>query len=156
MEIIKVAYPFLESVNDISIACIGYFDGLHIGHQKLIKKTLQLANQENCIPACICFDKDPWEVIHHMSNVSHIVPIEERIHQFKELGIKRLFMLQFDEKMMNLSKEAFIQEIIKKLNLKTIICGNDFHFAKKGERKPLRFRKRIKCLCCRYYYARQY
>lgn len=133
MEIIHVAYPFHQNINSSSVACIGYFDGLHIGHQKLIEKTISLANTYNCIPACICFDKDPWEIIYQRNDISHIVPIEERLYDFEKIGIKRCFMLHFDEHMMNLSKEVFIKEIIEKLHLQAIVCGNDFHFAKKGE-----------------------
>lgn len=44
-------------------ACIGYFDGLHLGHQQLVKRVLEIAEKTHTIPALITFDPDPWVVL---------------------------------------------------------------------------------------------
>lgn len=114
------------------VACIGYFDGVHLGHQALIKKTMDLCDSET-IPAIICFDQDPWVVMNKIKSARYITPHKERMRIFEQLGIQKVFLLHFDEAMMHLTKQQFIDTILKQLNLKAIVCGNDFRFAFQGE-----------------------
>lgn len=133
MEIIKVyANTNIPSYTPC-VACIGYFDGLHLGHQALINKVIALAKQKNKVPTCICFDVDPWEVVKKNTNLTHITPNSERFSQLAQMGIERCYVLHFDEAMMRLSVFAFINEILCQLHLDTLVCGSDFHFAHKGE-----------------------
>ncbi len=132
MEVISIFANEPFQVTGESIACIGYFDGVHLGHQQLINKTIAMCDT-NCKPAIICFDNDPWIVMNKISDASYITPHKERLAIFEEMGIKTVFLLHFDEAMMHLSKEAFISSILEKMNLKALVCGNDFHFAYRGE-----------------------
>ena len=54
------------------VACIGYFDGLHRGHQALVQKTLEVAKQMKAVPTMISFEPDPRVVIKGISNFKHI------------------------------------------------------------------------------------
>lgn len=114
-------------------ACIGYFDGLHLGHQQLIQRVLEIANKTNTEPALITFDPDPWEVLHPNSHIAHLTPLAHRLQLAQSYGIKTCIILQFDEILANISYEAFHSEVIQKLNVQTLVCGFDFHYARKGE-----------------------
>ena len=120
---------------DRNIACIGYFDGVHRGHQKLIKETLVLAKKNNLKSMVICFEPDPEDVISKSKN-KHILSFEDRLTSFESLGIDIVCVIKFDEILMKLKANAFIHKYLKKMNINTLICGYDFSFGYKGEGKP--------------------
>lgn len=113
-------------------ACIGYFDGMHRGHQALIKETVEMAKQKNCETALITFDPDPWVTIKGLKNVKHITTIRERINKAVALGIQNIVVLKFDIHMAQLPPEEFVHHVLGKLNLQGLICGFDFHYGAMG------------------------
>ena len=114
-------------------ACIGYFDGMHLGHQALITKTNELAEKYGCESALITFDPDPWTAIRGCTDVKHISTFRQRINKAVEFGIQNIVILKFTKKMSELSPESFISGILGRLNLKALVCGFDFHYGYRGE-----------------------
>lgn len=119
--------------NDKITACIGYFDGLHKGHQQLVRKVVDIAKQNNTIPALITFDPDPWVVVKKLRNIPHLTPMKYRQEIGEQLGIKKWIILDFQKDMANLSYEQFHELVLKPLNINTLVCGYDFHYAHRGE-----------------------
>lgn len=132
MEVITINAKQPINIKETHVACIGYFDGIHKGHMALINETIKLASHKY-IPTVICFDNDPHVLMHKISDPRYITPYHERLRRLEACGIKRCFLLHFDEDMMCMSKNEFIEKILNKLNLHTIICGEDFRFAYRGE-----------------------
>ena len=114
-------------------ACIGYFDGVHKGHQQLIKKTIEIAKKTNTIPSLITFDPDPWVVIKKLHHIPHITPMKHRQEIGKELGIQRWIILDFQDDMAKLNYHQFHELVLNALHIKTLVCGFDFHYAYRGE-----------------------
>ncbi len=126
----------LECTNVPSIpmcACIGYFDGMHRGHQELIKETIKMAQEKNCEAALITFDPDPWVTIKGLQNVKHITTIRERINKAVALGIQNIVVLKFTKEMSQLAPEDFVSKVLGKLNLQGLVCGFDFHYGLMGK-----------------------
>ena len=69
MKVIRMDLNEIEQLEDLA-ACIGYFDGMHVGHMRLIEKTLEQADKKGLKSACITFDPDPWCVIKRWKSVS--------------------------------------------------------------------------------------
>jgi len=112
-------------VND---SCIGNFDGVHLGHQHLIKETIKFANIDQVSSCVIMFDPD---VHNYFSKTNdQITTIEERIKIMTSLGIDNIIIIHFNNEIANLSKEEFISNILNKLNINRILCGFDFTFGK--------------------------
>ena len=88
-------------------ACIGYFDGLHLGHQQLVKRVLEIAEKTHTIPALITFDPDPWVVLKKLHNIPHITPMNHRQDIGAKLGIQKWIILDFQKDMAQLSYEQF-------------------------------------------------
>lgn len=132
MEIIKITANQPIIVDKKSVAAIGYFDGIHKGHQALIEEVLKQAGNLY-VSSVICFDNDPHLLLHKVNSPRYITPHNERLSVLKAMGIQRCFLLHFDEIMMNMSKERFIHDILDNLSLKALICGEDFRFAIHGE-----------------------
>ena len=113
-------------------ACIGYFDGIHRGHQRLLKQVLARSEQAQTIPTMITFDPDPWAVLKHCQNLTHLTMIEDRMRIAEAFGIQCMIILHFDERMANAEITQF-HEILKAMGVSTLVCGYDFHYAKYGQ-----------------------
>lgn len=141
MEIIRLNSHTKLNILKPVVACIGYFDGLHLGHQALIASVLDKANEVHATPALITFEPDPWSIIKPDVKLKHITTMNDRIKIGKRLGLKQWFILEFDEEMAKLTKDEFREQILDKLNLHTLICGFDFHYAHKGEGNALELKE---------------
>ena len=141
---------YIDSNIDIdipaNISCIGYFDGVHKGHQALISKTIEIALNKNVEPYIITFDPDPNSVISPSPSFS-INTLNERIKLFEKFGIKGVIIIKFDLKLMNMSSYDFSNSYLKKLNLKGLVCGYDFHYGNKGKGNIQKLKKELKDIC---------
>lgn len=115
-----------------SVACIGYFDGIHIGHQKLIKETIKQAKKSNCLSSLICFNPDPIEVVTKKKN-SHLLSFKTRLANIETYGIDQILVIRFNEEFMKLTANSFIKNYLNKLSISKLICGYDFTFGYKGK-----------------------
>ncbi len=118
-----------------SVACIGYFDGMHKGHQKLIEKTVHLAYENGIRSALICFSPDPLEVISE-KKVSHLFPDKERYDIAASCGIDRIIEIFCNQDLMRLEAKAFIKQYLENMNLSGLVCGFDFSFGYMGKGHP--------------------
>lgn len=114
-----------------NVSCIGYFDGVHIGHQKLIKETLSKANKYKVKSSIICFNPDPIEVISGNKN-HHLTSYTQRLRIFEDYGFDYVIVIRFDNKFMKVTADKFISNYLNKLNIKELICGYDFTFGHKA------------------------
>lgn len=127
---IEVIY-FDENVNiSPNVSCIGCFDGVHKGHQELIKKTIELSNTLNVEPMVITFDPDPISI--YGKGHLCLTTLKQRIKLFEHFGIKKVLIIPFDEEVMKLSPNEFKIKILDKLNIKELVCGFDFTYGYKG------------------------
>lgn len=115
------------------IACIGYFDGMHKGHQALIEKTISMARDRRCDSGLITFDPDPWITLKKEQHVTHINTMRQRINLAARMGIQNIIILNFTEEMSRLSPAEFTDRVLSTLNLKGLVCGFDFRYGYKGE-----------------------
>jgi riboflavin kinase / FMN adenylyltransferase len=118
--------------SDPVVACIGYFDGFHIGHQTLFNKTIALAHQHNAKSAIITFDPDPWVILKGLHNVQHLTTLEDRQALAKAKGFDYWIALQFDETMAAQDPMDFIDLLVRN-NLIHLVCGYDFRFGHRGK-----------------------
>jgi len=117
---------------DPMVACIGYFDGCHIGHQTLFNKAIALAKHKSVKSALITFDPDPWVVLKGLHNIQHVTTLNDRKAFAREKGFDCWITLQFDWNMARLSPEAFLQ-LLSQNNVSHLVCGYDFTFGDKGK-----------------------
>lgn len=121
--------------NNPRAICLGYFDGIHLGHQKLIKKTVEEAKKYNLVPTFLTFDPDPNFVLGFKTKNELIMPLEDRFKKVKELGIEDIIVLKFDDISKNLEPKEFIKWLLEEINVKNITTGFDFSFGKRGQGK---------------------
>jgi len=131
MEEYIVSVEKISTLSTDVIACIGYFDGFHIGHQTLFNKTIALAKHKNLKSALITFDPDPWVVLKGLHNIQHITTLNDRKRYALEKGFDCWITLQFDLPMAQLKPNDFLN-LLKLINVTHLVCGYDFRFGDRG------------------------
>lgn len=114
-----------------SVAAIGYFDGVHKGHQTLLKKVIEIAEKDNLYKACITFKQDPFAIVKPDSDLDHLTTNDDKFDLLDHYGIEIVYLLDFNKQMANLSAMDFIS-LLKQIGIQTIICGDDFRFGANG------------------------
>lgn len=132
MKIIRINSESDINILDQTSICLGYFDGLHLGHHKLIER----AKTSKYKSALLTIElKDNCSI----KRKQMITTIDDKISILSSLNIDYLFILEFSEKVKSYSPEEFIEKVLLKLNPKEVIIGQDHHFGKeaKGDYKNL-------------------
>lgn len=123
MQTIRFNLSNIQQCSEEISLCLGYFDGIHLGHQELIKKAVESKYKS----AVLTFD---FKKNFSFKNKNHITSLDDKEKILSELGVDYLFVLEFDEEVMNLTFDDFINCVLLKLNAKELIVGNDFRFGK--------------------------
>ena len=120
---------------------VGNFDGVHLGHQKIITKLVNEAAQDDRSSAILSFNPHPRQFFSKNLDRYQIIGLEKKHQLLKELGVTDLFSLHFDQSVANLSPSNFIDKIIvQKLQVKKLVVGYDFRFGKNREGDTLLLR----------------
>ena len=132
MEQIVLSLDKIDKINEPIVACIGYFDGFHIGHMGLIDTVKKHAKMDGAKTAMISFHPDPWVVLKNQSHVTHLTTLSDRVELAKQAGIDYWIIIQFTKALSELSPQSFVDDILGGLPLTTLVVGFDFHFGYKG------------------------
>lgn len=113
------------------VLTIGFFDGVHIGHQHLISQVKETAKRLNLKSGIVTFSKLPRQIIHPEMKISLLNTEAEKSTRFEDLGIDYCFILDFTPEIANLTAKDFLQKILfQQFNAHYIIIGYDHRFGK--------------------------
>jgi riboflavin kinase/FMN adenylyltransferase len=119
------------TTNRKTVVTIGTFDGVHKGHQQIIRHLVETAKQENCSSLILTFFPHPRLVLQGDSSIQLLNTIEERKTLLAKTGVDHLIVHPFDEAFSSMTAEEFIVSVlVKKLNVQQIIVGHDHRFGK--------------------------
>jgi riboflavin kinase/FMN adenylyltransferase len=107
---------------------IGVFDGLHIGHRKLLEGVLQ--GPHDALPMVVTFRKSPALLFAPETFPGFLMSFGQKIALLDRFGIATAVVIDFSEEMSNLSGKAFIGLLKEKLRIEKIVVGHDFRFGK--------------------------
>lgn len=117
-----------------AVVTIGSFDGVHVGHRKLLQKLCDLAHQSAGKSVVISFDPHPQELLHNDPDFFTILTQEEKIELLEKENIDILILLPFTAELANLTSEQFVRNIlIEKIGTRTLVMGPGNNFGKGGE-----------------------
>ena len=131
----KISYP--------TAVTIGIFDGVHKGHQAILKRLLGEAKKAALKSVVMTFDPHPAKVLNPAEKIPFLISLEHRIKLIKEMGVDACFIVEFTKEFSSLSPEDFIKKVlIDKLGLKVLVVGENFLFGAK-EKGNLRLLKSL-------------
>lgn len=127
MKILTSLNENLSSLGPTAIA-IGNFDGLHLGHQKIIKTLVDGAKEHGLKSVVLTFSPHPEKIL-GQETIRMIQTINQRLQGLKELGVEATLIVPFNDHFFRLEPEEFIQKIlIYRLQARLVVVGTDFRF----------------------------
>ena len=133
MEIIRYSKNIILP-NKKRYVALGVFDGVHLGHQKLIKQTVDKARKNDGISMVATFDPHPDKIINPESNVFLLTTLEERISLIKDSDVDVFLIIKFNKMMSKMPPEDFITKIlVDSLQVKELFVGFNYKFGFQGK-----------------------
>jgi riboflavin kinase / FMN adenylyltransferase len=115
-----------------SSVTIGNFDGLHLGHRRILEDLVRTATASGTASVVMTFSPHPLQVLHPGKAPKLIVPTEDKLARIESLGVDYLVLVRFDEALSRLSGEVFIREIlVGSLRVQHVLVGHNFVFGYK-------------------------
>lgn len=133
-----------ENIRETVIA-LGFFDGVHLGHQQVIKTAKQLAEQKQMQSSVMTFSPHPKEILRGQSEkLDYLSPLPEKSKLIEEIGVDVLYVIQFTQDFANLTPQQFVDDYLIGLNVKHVVAGFDYSYGKlgKGTMETLPFHSR--------------
>lgn len=119
------------SRDENTVLTIGTYDGVHLGHQKILSLLLKTAAQYSARNMVVTFEPHPQIVVGNKPDVQILTTIEEKEKILKDFGIENLLVIPFTRQFAATSSEEFVKSfLIEKIGMKGIIIGHDHHFGK--------------------------
>ena len=125
-----------NSINDFScskktVLTLGTFDGVHIGHRKILEKVTQNTENSEYESLVLTFFPHPRMVLQGQSDVKLLNTISEKIDLLEKIGIQNLVIHPFDESFSRLTAEEFVKDVlVDQFHIQKIIIGHDHRFGK--------------------------
>ncbi len=116
-----------------SVATVGVFDGVHVGHQMLIGRVVEEARKRGANAVVVTFDRHPLEILSPPDAPQLITTLRQRAEVFEELGVDVLLVLRFDDKFRQFPAEHFIEAVlVAGLGAVHLVVGANFRFGYGG------------------------
>lgn len=132
MKIIN-GFENLPSISKNTITAIGNFDGVHLGHKKILKFLSKKADELGLLSMVLTFSPHPEKILGE-TRIKMIQTLDQRLEEIKKFGIQAVLVISFDKKFSNFSGQEFIQKIlVNLLRAKVLIVGKNFRFGKNRE-----------------------
>jgi riboflavin kinase/FMN adenylyltransferase len=142
MEIIRGLEVLRESYPN-TVITIGNFDGLHLGHQKILNTVMKKSEEMEGTSMVVTFDPHPMKVLAPERELKLLTTLKERARLMEAMGIKVLLCINFNKEFSHLNPNDFIENVlVKKIGAKAVIVGQNYAFGKdrKGTTELLRRR----------------
>ena len=114
-----------------SVVTIGVFDGVHKGHEAIIKRTVERAKSLGLKSMVVTFDPHPLKVVHPSPYVPSLISLDHRLRLIERLGVDITVIVKFTRSVARLSPEAFVGDLLaRRLGSREVYVGENFYFGK--------------------------
>lgn len=121
--------------NDTNLVCtIGVFDGVHKGHKLIFDALFSEARRNDAKSVVFTFDPHPDYVLSKRENKGYLLPLDERINAFRQLGVDYCCIIRCDETLVNMPYQEFNSRFLAEMN--AIVVGSDFRYGKGANGSP--------------------
>jgi riboflavin kinase / FMN adenylyltransferase len=141
VEVIQIN-DLLEGVAfEPSVMALGNFDGIHIGHQQLICRAVEMAAQAGLPASVLTFHPHPRQVLGQTYYTHLLTPFEEKMRVMEELGVDLVYVVDFTLEFASLTAEEFVHRFLQALQPRAIVVGFDYAFGRGGKSDASRLRE---------------
>ena len=117
-----------------AVLSVGNFDGLHLGHQKILRQVIERAREQQAIAGVITFDPHPLKVLRPGQSPPMVETIGQRLERFAALGLEAALVLRFDRALATLTPEEFVRGVlVEELKTAAVLVGQNFRFGHRQE-----------------------
>jgi riboflavin kinase / FMN adenylyltransferase len=116
-----------------TVLTVGVFDGVHLGHRRLIEYVARQAVARDCVPGVVTFRSHPLHTMSPESPLSYLTSLKERIALIRQLGIELVVPLSFDGELAGLSARQFLTLLQTYLKMRGLVVGPDFALGRNRE-----------------------
>lgn len=116
------------------VVTIGNFDGVHLGHQRIIQLAQRWAEEKNAPLLAVVFEPQPQEYLYPQTAPIRLTPLRDKIELLRHYGLPNMMCLRFNQALASWSPETFVQHIlVEKLAVTAIVVGEDFCFGRQRQ-----------------------
>ena len=119
-----------------SVVTIGNFDGVHLGHQRILRTVLDQARRSDALAAVLTFYPHPARVLRPAEAPALLQTLEQRLAAIDATGIDAALVLRFDAELANVSPEDFVRRfLVDSMAVQAVLVGGNFRFGHRGSRR---------------------
>lgn len=134
MKIVKLKEPYDKNaiVDSPIVLALGFFDGVHRGHQEVIKRAIEKGKSLGVKVAVMTFDRHPKITFQNIDGekFKYLTMLDEKLEHFKNLGVDIAYVVKFDENLAYLSPQDFIDKYVVGLHAICVVAGQDYTYGK--------------------------
>lgn len=129
----------IRDIHDIKdhpacVVSIGNYDGLHLGHQSIIKQLIEYSTKTGLPGVVITFEPYPMEYFSPETAPARLTDFRQKIEMFDAMQVDHIICLRFNHSLASMTARTFVEELlVKKINIRGLIVGNDFRFGNNRE-----------------------
>jgi riboflavin kinase/FMN adenylyltransferase len=125
-------WPRIVEGGKRAVVSVGNFDGLHIGHQRVLGAIVERARREGAIAAAITFDPHPMKVLRPRNAPRLIMTLDDRLAGFEKLGVDAALILPFDEALAKIPARDFVLTVlVETVRASCVLVGANFRYGHK-------------------------
>lgn len=135
MKIVKLNQASLEQQRKESapsVTALGFFDGLHLGHQRVIEVAKMEATKRGLSLACMSFAPHPKQVLGDMEEFPYLIPLDKKVQALRKLGVDIFYIVSFDKAFASLPPKQFVKNYLLDFQVKCAVAGFDFTYGHRG------------------------
>lgn len=128
----KHPYNKHKIVDEEIVLILGFFDGVHLAHQELIKEGVRIAKERNLKAALMTFNRRPKIVYEKVSDgvYTNLTQFSQKVERIESLGVDILYKVFFNSELGNLAPQDFVEQYIVAWNAKVVVAGYDYTYGK--------------------------
>lgn len=134
MKIVKLKEPYDKNaiVDSPIVLALGFFHGVHRGHQEVIKRAIEKGKSLGVKVAVMTFDRHPKIIFQNIDGekFKYLTMLDEKLEHFKNLGVDIAYVVKFDENLAYLSPQDFIDKYVVGLHAICVVAGQDYTYGK--------------------------
>lgn len=120
-----------------TIITVGTFDGVHLGHRKIINEMIYQSVENNCRNLVITFDPHPQVVLSKDGFIKILTTLKQKLEYLKNLSVQNVLVVKFTKEFSQIDFKTFVEEyFVNSIGVHTVVVGSDHHFGKNREGNP--------------------